>query len=148
MSQSAPVSIRPITQADLPRIAEIDTKVLGQSRPGYWEMKLALLEKHPQHASLVAEREGRVVGFILGGVSRWEYGIPEDVGWIDTIGVDPDYQRRGIARALFQEMSRRLKEMGVNSIYTLVTRRDWKLLKFFHRLGFQEGDMINLELDL
>ena len=26
--------------------------------------------------------------------------------------------------------------------------RDWRLLKFFDSLGFQKGDMINLELDI
>ncbi|GAG50366.1 unnamed protein product, partial [marine sediment metagenome] len=36
--------------------------------------------------SLVAEMEGKGVGFILGDASGWEYGVPENIGWIDTIG--------------------------------------------------------------
>jgi ribosomal protein S18 acetylase RimI-like enzyme len=47
---------------------------------------------------------GKVVGFILGDASGWEYGVPNTVGWIDTIGVHPDYQKKGIARALLMEM--------------------------------------------
>ena len=89
-----------------------------------------------------------MVGFIIGGASRWEYGLSEDIGWIDTIGIDPDYQRKGIAGILFSRMSDNLKKMGVKTINTFVKRRDWKLLKYFERMGFQQGDMTNLELDL
>ena len=146
-SSNLPV-IRTMVPSDLNRIVEIDLKVLGKPRPEYWEMKLGVAEKHSQIASLVAELESKVIGFIIGGASRWEYGVPENIGWIDTIGVDPDYQRRGIAKILFTEMTNKLKEGGINSIYTFVTRRDWRLLKFFNSMGFQQGDMINLELDI
>ncbi|MBL7173688.1 MAG: GNAT family N-acetyltransferase [Desulfobacteraceae bacterium] len=146
-SSSSPV-IRTMVPSDMDQIVEIDIKVLGKPRPEYWEMKLELPEKHSQISSLVAELDGKVIGFIMGGASRWEYGVPENVGWIDTIGVDPDYQRKGIAKILFTEMTNNLKEVGVDTIYTFVTRRDWKLLKFFNSIGFQKGDMINLELDI
>lgn len=140
--------IRAMERADLARIVEIDTKVLGKTRPGYYEMKLEQAQKHSRAASLVAEMDGRVVGFVFGGASRWEYGMPESVGWIDTLGVDPDYQRHGVAKALFAEMARSLKAMGVDSLYTFVNRLDWKLLKFFDRLGFKAGDMTGLKLEL
>lgn len=142
---STPV-IRPMTPSDLDRIVAIDFMVLGKSRPEYWEMKLGLTQKHSQIFWLVAELDGKVVGFIIGGASRWEYGVPENIGWIDTIGVDPDYQRHGIARILFAEMTSNLKKAGVDSIYTFVAKLNWKLLKFFKRIGFQEGDMTHLEM--
>ncbi|MFH1991582.1 MAG: GNAT family N-acetyltransferase [Pseudomonadota bacterium] len=70
------------------------------------------------------------------------------MGRIDTIGVDPGYQRKGIAKILFREMANNLKKVGVDTIITFVTRRDWILLKFFNSMGFQKGDMIDLELDI
>ena len=72
---SSPV-IRTTVLSDLERIVEIDIKVLGKPRPEYWEMKLELMEKRSQIASLVAELDGKIIGFIIGDVSRWEYGVP------------------------------------------------------------------------
>ena len=140
--------IRAMAPSDLDRIVEIDIKVLGKERPEYWESKLGSQKKRSQVSSLVAELDGKVVGFIIGGASRWEFGVPENIGWIDTIGVDPDHQQKGIAKILFSEMTSSLKKIGVDTIITFVTRRDWVLLKFFSSMGFQKGDMINLELDI
>lgn len=140
--------IRRMVSSDLERIIEIDIKVLGKERTDYWKTKMALVEQRPQFSALVATIDGRVVGFIIGGASRWEYGVPENVGWIDTIGVDPEHQRKGIAKLLFKEMTQNLKQGGIDTLITFVTRRDWLMLKFFSRLGFQKGDMVNLELDI
>lgn len=138
--------LRTMNSKDLDRIVEIDTKILGESRPEYWEMKLELVGKRSPIASLVAEMDGKVIGFIIGYASGWEYGVPENVGWIDTVGVDPAYQRKGIAQMLFHEMIDHLKKVGVTSIYTFVNWRDWSLLQFFDSMGFTKGDMFNLEL--
>jgi ribosomal protein S18 acetylase RimI-like enzyme len=140
--------IRKMVASDLDLVIEIDFKILEKARPEHWEAKLALVEKHSRITCLVAEVDDKVVGFIIGGASRWEYGVPENIGWIDTIGVDPEYQRKGIAKMLFSEMISDLKKKGVDSITTFVNRRDPQLLKFFNDLGFQKGGMINLELDI
>jgi ribosomal protein S18 acetylase RimI-like enzyme len=71
-----------------------------------------------------------------------------DVVCLPVFGVDPDYQRKGVAKILFTEMANNLKKLGVDTTITFVTRRDWILLKFFNSMGFQKGDMINLELDI
>ncbi len=146
-SSDSPV-IRPMVPSDLDRVIEIDIKVLGKPRPEYWEMKLELVEKRSQISFIVAESDGKVIGFIIGGASRWEYGVPENIGWIDTIGVDPAFQRKGIAKILFTEMTNSLKKEGVDTIITFVKRRDPDLLNFFNSLGFRKGDMVNLELDI
>jgi ribosomal protein S18 acetylase RimI-like enzyme len=145
---STSVVVRAMAPSDLDRIVEIDIKVLGKPRQDYWKMKVEINEKRSQVSRLVAELDGRVVGFIIGYVSSYEYGLPEKIGWIDTIGVDPGCQRRGIAKLLFQEMAKNLKAMGVDTIFTLVRRLDWKLLKYFQSLGFHKGDMMNIKLEI
>lgn len=146
-STGAPL-IREMRPNDLEQIVEIDRLVLGKTRRDYWEIKLRQVQNRSQFAALVAEWDGRVIGFIIGGASQGEYGVPENVGWIDTMGVDPEHQRQGVAKLLFREMADNLKQVGVVSLRTFVKRLDWKLLKFFASVGFNQGDMVNLELDI
>ncbi len=140
------VKIRGLKTEDLDAIVKIDEKVLGENRKDYWERKLQSMNNKSSQVSLVAEVEGEVVGFILGDVSGWEFGVPETIGWIDTIGVEPGYQKKGVATALAHELIKNLKAIGVKTIYTLVSWNNWDLLQFFHAMGFTRGDMINLEL--
>ena len=147
-STTAMPTIRAMTALDLDRIAEIDKQVMGQSRPGYWKLKLELADKRSPMFSLVAELEGKVIGFVIGDARGWEYSVAENIGWIDTIGVDPDYQRQGIAKMLMTEIINNLKKEGVEKIYTFVSWRDWNLLRFFDASGFRKGDMINLEMEI
>jgi predicted N-acetyltransferase YhbS len=142
------VKIRILRYEDLNAIVEIDQKVLGENRRNYWERKLELMKNKSSQISLVAELEGKVVAFILGDVSGWEFGVPETIGWIDTIGVEPAHQKKGIATALAHELINNLRAMGVKTIYTLVSWNDWDLLQFFHAMEFTRGDMINLELKI
>ena len=44
------------------------------------------------------------------------------------------------------ELVAHMKKVGVTKIYTLVNWRDWDMLRFFDKLKFTRGDMINLEL--
>jgi ribosomal protein S18 acetylase RimI-like enzyme len=143
------LNLRPMTLADLGAIVEIDSKVLGKPRPNYWKKKIELPNVRYPFSCLVAELEEKVIGFIVGEVSGWEFGIPDTIGWISTIGVDPEYQNRGVARRLSQEFIKNLRAIGVTIVYTLVNWSDWDLLKFFHAMGFTRGgDMINLELKI
>jgi predicted N-acetyltransferase YhbS len=140
------VEIRTLKAEDLDAIVKIDEKVLGENRKDYWERRLQSMNDKSSQVSLVAEVEGEVVGFILGDVSGWEFGVPETIGWMDTIGVEPGYQKKGVATALAHELIKNLKAIGVRTIYTLVSWNDWDLLQFFHAMGFTRGDLINLEL--
>ncbi len=142
------VEIRALKAEDLEAIVKIDEMVLGERRKDYWERRLTRMNHKSSVISLVAEVGGQVVGFILGDVSGWEFGVPETIGWMDTIGVDPVCQKRGIATALARELIKNLKAAGVKTIYTLVSWDDWDLLQFFHAMGFTRGDMINLELKI
>jgi len=141
------VNLRPLTIKDLEAVTQIDESLLGRNRKEYWEAKL---EKASNSGvpSLAAEIGGKVVGFILGKASGWEYGIPENVGWIDTIGVKKEWQGKGISQTLFKEMYDMFRKVGVDTIYIFVDWKKWDLLKFYDRMGFQRGNMINLELKI
>lgn len=140
--------IRPLRKEDYVQIAEIDKKTTGRDRLNYWRLRTEIALTESSVISLVAEVDGKIVGFILGYIGGWEYTAPENVGWINTIVVTPEYQRRGIGQMLFNEMVEYMKKSGIKSIYAFVYWRDFDLLRFFDSIGFEKGDMINLKLDI
>ena len=135
------VKIRALAYGDLDAIVAIDKALLGKERPEYWSMKIELTENRAPMASLVAELDGSVIGFILGDVSGWEYGVPDTIGWIDIIGVHPTYQRKGVARILFKAMVANMKKVGVDSIYTFVNWREFDRLNFFYQIGIKKRNL-------
>jgi GNAT superfamily N-acetyltransferase len=147
MDLMEPIKLRILTMKDLDAVTEIDHSLLGSKRREYWESRLESTETSGV-PSLAAEVGGKVIGFILGSASGWEYGIPENVGWIDTIGVTKAWQGKGVSQLLFKEIYSMFKKVGVDTIYVFVDWKKWDLLKFFEKMGFTRGDMINLELKL
>ena len=100
-------------------------------------------------ASLVAEEEdGSVVGFVMGELFLGEYGIFQEQATLDTIGVDPDCQQKGIGRQLMKEFMDHLRELGVQKINTLVDWNDSSLVEFFRANEFTPSKTINLERSL
>ena len=142
------VKIRSLDYKDIDEIVEIERLILGKNRRKYWLMKIDLLEERSPMTSLVAEVEGKVVGFIIAEVAGWEYGVPDTVALIETIGVHPDYQKKGIATSLLRRLIDNLRKIGINTVYTFVEWRSWDLLRFFAKMGFEKGEMIHLILRL
>jgi N-acetylglutamate synthase-like GNAT family acetyltransferase len=142
------ITARKLKLDDLNAIVEIDYKVLGNRRPPYWQQKIEEMGDEKLSKSLVTEVDDVVQGFIMGTVSGWEFGVPNTIGWIDTIGVNPAYQHKGVATFLFTSIIEEFKKDGVENIYTLVKWADWDLMSFFKTIGFTRGDMINLEYKL
>ena len=91
--------------------------------------------------SYVYEINDTVVGFVWGRLAY--VGMPvELVGFIHMIIVDPDLQRKGIARELLDTVANRCREKGVNTVRTVVNERDWDLSNFFHEAGFNNSGLV------
>ena len=147
MDLRKPVTLRMLTLKDVDMVVEIDESLLGAKRRGYWERRLEQIETSGV-PSLAAEIDGKVVGFVLGDASGWEFGIPQNIAWIDTICVRKEYQRQGIAKLLFREMASMFKKIGIDVIYTFVNQKDSEFLQFCDKMGLKKGDMINLEMKI
>jgi ribosomal protein S18 acetylase RimI-like enzyme len=145
------VDIRVMRESDLEPVTEIDYKVFGKKRPEYYERKIAeILDQESGRlvTSLIAEVGDEVAGFVMGSVYLGEFGIPESIAYIDTIGVDPDFQRQGIGGYLLDEFKTTVQKAGVNKVHTLVNWSDTDLLGFFADRGFVAANTLNLKLDL
>ena len=145
------IKIRLMKADDFDAVIGIDEKVLKASRPEYYDMKFEKLINSKDYlpTSLVAEGEdGTLVGFIMGELYMGEYGIFREEATLDTIGVDPSYQHRGIGNQLIDEFMDHLKRLGVQKINTLVDWNDSKLIHFFSANQFSPSKSINLERSL
>ncbi|MEW5910619.1 MAG: GNAT family N-acetyltransferase [Thermodesulfobacteriota bacterium] len=145
------IKIRLMKAEDFDAVVGIDNKVLMTSRPEYYEMKFEKLFKSKDYlpVSLVAEEEdGTVVGFVMGELYMGQYGIFQEEATLDTIGVDPAFQHKGIGEQLINEFVDHLKKVGVRKINTLVAWNDPKLIHFFSTNKFIPSKTINLERNL
>ncbi len=145
------IKIRLMKSNDFDAVVAIDQKVLKVSRPEYYQVKFEKLVQSKDYVptSLVAEIEGGpVVGFVMGELYIGDYGISQEEATLDTIGVDPDYQHRGIGEQLMNEFMDHLRTLGVRKINTLVDWNDSKLIRFFSANQFSPSKTINLERSL
>jgi ribosomal protein S18 acetylase RimI-like enzyme len=145
------IKIRLMKADDFDAVVAIDAKVLKASRPEYYKLKFEKLFQSKDYllASLVAEeRDGTVAGFIMGEIYIGEYGISKEKATLDTIGVDPDCQHKGIGKQLIDEFMDHLRTLGVQKINTLVDWNDSKLIHFFSANHFSPSKTINLERSL
>lgn len=131
------IPVRAMTEADLQALVAIDRRVVGRERRQYFEQRLKeALHQSDVRVSLVAEIDGRPVGFIMARVDFGEFGRFESTAVMDTIGVDPDYRGRGVGRALLSQLLVNLQTLRIDSVRTEIDWRDRDLLAFLDRCGF------------
>jgi predicted N-acetyltransferase YhbS len=143
--------IRLMKPEDFEAVLEIDEKLLKVSRRRYYEMKFEKLFGTRDYlpASFVAETEdGAVVGYIMGELYMGEYGIFQERATLDTIGVDPTYQHKGVGKRLINEFIQHLKKVDVQKVNVLISWNDPQLIIFFSANQFSPSQTINLERSL
>jgi ribosomal protein S18 acetylase RimI-like enzyme len=142
MSENAAgVVIRPLEETDIGAIVSIDEKIAGAYRPEVWERRIGYYVRRDPEASLVAEVDGEVVGFMLGEVRSGEFGLEEPTGWIEVLGVDPDRRGRAIGRRLADAMLEHFRARGAKSVRTLVDETMDGVGRFFGSLGFEPATL-------
>lgn len=142
------IRLRPLEDTDLGDIVALDEKINGQYRPEVWERRLAYYSRRDPEASVVAETEGRVIGFMLGEVRSGEFGLEEPSGWIEAIGVDPAYRRQRIGQRLAERMFEHFRRRGARTVRTLVEGQMQEISRFFISLGFEPEDLTPLKREL
>lgn len=144
-----PCRVRRLRPTDLARVVALDALVTGRERRGYFEHKLQtnLLDSSVE-VSLGAEVDGSLVGFLLARVWTGEFGATEPVAVLDTLGVHPDFQQRGVGDALTDQLTTNLRGLDVSVLRTEVDWGSFELLRFFHRRGFRPAARVCLDLDL
>ena len=86
---------------------------------------------------LVAEENGAIVGSVMAGYDGHR-------GWLSYLAVAPEFQRRGVGRALVEQAQQVLEGMGCPKITLQVRASNTEVVAFYERLGFVCEEVLSM----
>jgi len=132
--------LRRLSSSDFDQAVAIDAAILGRSRRAYFEGRLkAALRAPAAHVQFAAGREGALTGYVLARRMLGEFGRTEPAIRLETIGVRPGEQGRGVGMRLLGELEAWALGHGIRQIRTTAEWRNHALLGFLDRAGFELG---------
>ena len=156
MSEDKKVLIRDAVASDAGRLLEIFTWYVKHTAISYaydppslaeFEgMIRTVTEKYP---FLVAEVDGVVTGYAFAHafVGRTAYSWSSEL----TIYLDRDFRRCGLGKLLYEELERRLKQMGIQNLYACIAYPrvpdeflDTNSADFHAHMGFTQAGIFHL----
>ena len=141
------LTTRNLTVNDVEAVVAIEKKLDGQERPEYWEKRLKEFVTDPE-ANVGVEVKGKLVGFMIGHVKGGVFGTEDEIGWVEVMAVDPDFQGSHLGQLLAQTLFDCFRRKGVRTIHTLCDWKETSILGFFAALGFSKGDLVHLQIKL
>jgi ribosomal protein S18 acetylase RimI-like enzyme len=98
----------------------------------------------PAAVGFVAETDGRAIGYVLAGVHhRPATPLTREGAWIDLdqIAVVPEARRRGVARALCQQVIAHARHLGLDEVQLNVWSFNAEAQALFTSLGFESRSL-------
>jgi ribosomal protein S18 acetylase RimI-like enzyme len=152
MSRDASFVVRPAAPADLPALGRLGALLLRthhefdrqrfiaprpDSEEGYaWFLGSQL--QNDQAFVGVAERSGRVVGYVYAGIEPMSWKeLRDEAGFIHDVAVSEDARGRGVATALVDEALRWFAERRVPRVVLWTAAPNAVARRLFERLGFR-----------
>ena len=143
------LTIRTLRADDHARLVKMDLALSGMIRGAWYEGQLRrALDESDLRISLGCEIDGLLVGAMLASVQYGEFGEPEPTAILDTVLVDPDFSRRGVASALLEQLLENLAGLRIGQVRTELSWDELDLLAFFGKAGFQPVPRLVLELEV
>lgn len=138
----AEVRIRSMEPEDINGILEVDRKISGVQRALTYRDLVREALGGEVDVSFVAEVDSQFVGFVLAYVTYVREQVSEACV-IQIFGVDPTYQKQGIASKLMQALIEKCRSKKIKLVRVMLDERDGDLQSFFKRLGFDRGRYVD-----
>jgi len=90
---------------------------------------------------LVGLTDDRIVATVIGGYEGHR-------GWINYLGVDPEYRRRGIGKQIMRAVEEKIRAMGSPKINLQVRSDNAGVVKFYEAIGYRVEDRISMGMRL
>jgi ribosomal protein S18 acetylase RimI-like enzyme len=84
------------------------------------------------NTSFVVEENGQIIAFLIGFISQ---SRPNEA-YIHFVGVHPDYRNRGLARHLYEEFFRKVRQSGCDTVRCITSPINEGSIAFHTRMGF------------
>ncbi len=136
--------IRQATEADLDACYQIEINTFPPVKAAAKETIHARLRLFPE-GFLLAQLDGELIGMINSGLTDQDDFVGEALKAMEehdpdgahivifSLGVLPDYQRRGYARQLMNALLDRAREMGKHKAFLICKQ---ELIPYYESLGF------------
>ena len=132
-------TLRDFRPEDLDEVIRINRTCLPENYSAYFFMSVH--RRYPD-LFLVAERDGRVIGYIMCRIERSFLGLSTR-GHVISIAVMPEHRRMGIATALMEEaLSRMAKRYGASECYLEVRVSNTPAINLYEKLGFRKDHIV------
>lgn len=134
----ANASIRALKADDLNAVVAIDAANVGRSRRGFFEKRLAAVQRDPDmFLTLAVDHGTSPAGFVIARIFRGEFGTSEPVASIDAIGVDAERQGKGFGSALIAGLEEAMRKRGITEVISQDLWSGAPLMRFFAASGFE-----------
>jgi ribosomal protein S18 acetylase RimI-like enzyme len=141
------IVIRTLKADDLDWVVNIDSQHFQRHRREYYRVKIAEGENDTGlRISLAATIKGEPAGFLMGRLYYGEFGQPEPIAILDSIGVATAFGGQKVAYALMRQLQMNLAALGIERLQTQVEWDQVDLIKFFQRSGFRPASRLCLEM--
>jgi len=122
-------TVRRGTSADIPTVMEIGKQSTTAPR---WQLTDYDMIFRTERTLLVAESEGRIVGFVIGHnlAGEWE---------LENLVVGSEFRRRGIGERLVWELILEAKRSKAEFIFLEARESNSSARKLYERCGFQQN---------
>ncbi len=146
------VIIRPAVDADIPTIGELGALLVRthqefdplrfiaatpQTARGYASFLGTQLDE-PNILVLVAEHEGKVIGYAYAGVEGYDYmSLRGPAAVLHDLVVDPASRRQGVGRLLLDAALAAMEARGAPRIVLSTAERNESAQRLFARAGFR-----------
>ncbi len=145
------IKVRPMEVEDITQAADIHRRVvrkgLGPSTNYPIENLFKSFIKKSPKTCIVAEKDNRIAGFVIGSIKEWVFGV-ERSGWIELVEVDPKLMGMGIGKNLGDSLIEHFRDEDIKEVYTSVKWDSGDLIAFFKSIGLYKSSFINLERGL
>ncbi len=129
------MNIRKLTIADYDKVYALWLSCKGMGLNNLDDSRNGIerfLKRNPE-TCFVAENSGEVIGVIIAGNDGRR-------GYIYHIAVNPEYRRKGIAKALVNSALKALRDLGINKTALVVFERNADGNAFWESIGFTSRD--------